>query len=182
MRTKYIIKMYRITVLSLPLLSLLFFVFFFLSPIYLRLNNTLASLCWLHAGNICYSNFATISDCVYWDPVFNADSFGFEVSLHLAFCPTANEQLRDCLQVFGFLWISLWRCPSERKDLDRCVRQAFFTSWKWISIPWVPPDFIYALGDYPKRQDWGLLPRKYHSRRSRTEIKLVTFQIWKRGI
>lgn len=34
-------------------------------------NNTQASSCGLHAGNICYSNFATIRGCVHWDPVSN---------------------------------------------------------------------------------------------------------------
>lgn len=103
----------------------------------LRLNNTQASLCWLHAGNICYSNFATISDYAYWDPVFNADSTGFEVFLLLAFCPTANEQLRDCWQVSGFLRISLWRCPSELGD-HRCRSLELFTNPEWASIMWDP--------------------------------------------
>lgn len=97
-------------------------------------NNTQSSSCGLHAGNICYSNFATISGCVHWDPVSNTGYTGFELFLHLAFCPTANEQLRACLQVLGFLWMGLGRCPSELGDVDRCGRLASLTNAEWASI------------------------------------------------
>lgn len=106
------------------------------SWICLRPSNTLASLCWLHAGNICYSNFATISNYGYWDPVFNADSIGFEAFLWLAFCPTANEQLRDCkcLASSGF--------PSGRVHLsgrpDRCRRLGLLTNSEWAPSMWEP--------------------------------------------
>lgn len=145
----------------------------------LRLNNTQASLCWLHAGNICYSNFTTISDYVYWDPVFNADSIGFEVFLRWAFCPTANEQLRDCLQVFGFLWISLWRCPSELGASDRCRHCCYLLIQNELplcQILW----FDLCFRHWHNPQDCGRLTGKYHRRRvNMTEIKLVTFQTWK---
>lgn len=146
------------------------------------MNNTQASLCWLHAGNICYSNFATISDYVYWDPVFNADSIGFEVFLRLAFCPTANEQLRDCLQVFGFLWISLRRCPSELgtlgtlTDVEDCRYLLIQNELPLCQILW----FDLCFRHWHNPQDCGLLTGKYHRRRvNMTEIKLVTLQTWK---
>lgn len=142
----------------------------------LRLNNTQASLCWLHAGNICYSNFATISDYVYWDPVFNADSTGFEVFLLLAFSPTANEQLRDRLQVSGFLRISLWRCPSELGDRQMQKPGVIYESR--MSFHSVRPfDLIFTLGTDITHRIGGWLTGKYHRGKvNRTEIKLITFQ------
>lgn len=145
------------------------------SWISLRLNNTWASLCWLHAGNICYSNFATISDFGYWDPVFNADSIGFEVFLQLAFCPTANEQLRDCLQVCGFLAClleeSIWAGDRQMQGWG------LLTNSEWAPIMWEP--LIWSLQGQ-NLQDGGLLAGNSRRKGKRAETKSPTLQKVKR--